>query len=204
MFINGKEYPPVSVTGDSAVAVTSKATRYTAAFSPESNTTEIDMYYSNFVHSDMGGFYRITLGSAQNIIRGEQLKALRITAVTFALLTAMLFFFGMFLLYSAATPDEAAKFLALMPPRAFGLAEPYDDYEVLFVEEASVEGSDCYRMELHVTYPDGIEVLTLFIRTDLGVMYHYDDESGGYHEVTPYDYYCPQESPKCDNSGAQD
>jgi len=99
MFINGKEYPPVGVTGDSADTVTPKTGRNTAAFAPQDDTTEIVLHYSNFVHSDTGGFYPITLGSAQNIMRGEQLKTLHIAAVTFALVTAMLFFFGMYLFF---------------------------------------------------------------------------------------------------------
>lgn len=99
LFINGEEYEPIGVTGDSAESVVPKATRYTATFASQGGTTEIVLHYSNFVHSDAGGFYPIELSSAENIASNGQLKAIRITAVTAALVTAMLFFFGMFLFF---------------------------------------------------------------------------------------------------------
>lgn len=103
--------------------------------------------------------------------------------------------------YPAATPEDAVNYFKEMPPRAFGMAEPYNDYKVRYIDETPVEGGDCYRMELEVAYPGDTRVLTLFIRTDLGIIYHFDDESGSYHEVIPYEYYCPQESSADDYSG---
>lgn len=99
MFIDGKEYPPIGVTGDSADAVTPKTMRYTVAFQSESDITEIILHYSNFVHSDTGGYYLMDFGHVNNIVRSEQLKTLRSIFSAASLVTAALFFFGMFLFF---------------------------------------------------------------------------------------------------------
>lgn len=99
MFIDGKEYPPIGVTADSAGAITPRTMRYTFAFQPESDVTEIILHYTNFVHSDTGGWYPMNVGLVNNIARSEQLKTLRIIFVTASLVTAALFFFGMFLYF---------------------------------------------------------------------------------------------------------
>lgn len=99
LFINGEEYTPIGVTGDSAASVVPKTTRYTEAFYPASDTTEIILHYSNFVHPDGGSIYTLKLGLANNISRVEQLRTFQVVIVTGALLTAMLFFLGIFLFF---------------------------------------------------------------------------------------------------------
>lgn len=99
LFINGEEYAPIGVTGESAESVTPRTTRYTEAFRPEEDTTEIILHYSNFVHADTGGLYTLTLGSVDNVTRIGQQKTLQVTVSAVALLTAMLFFFGLFLFF---------------------------------------------------------------------------------------------------------
>ncbi|WP_099205389.1 sensor histidine kinase [Scatolibacter rhodanostii] len=99
LFINGEEYNPVGVTGNNPASVTPKSTRYTEAFEPKTNTTEIILHYSNFVHPDGGSLYAPKLGTPDNISRVDQLKTFQVVIVTGALFTAMLFFFGLFLFF---------------------------------------------------------------------------------------------------------
>ena len=100
LFIDGKEYTPIGVTGDSIGTVTPKSTRFIESFQPAGDTTEIVIQYSAFVYADGGGLYSLVIGHVRNIARNEQLKVFRITAVTAALVTAALFFFGLFLFFS--------------------------------------------------------------------------------------------------------
>lgn len=99
LFINGEEYKSVGMTGDMPDLVTPKITRYIEAFQPKSEITEIVLHYSNFVHPDVGSLYVPKLGLANNISRIEQLKTFQVVIITGALLTAMLFFFGLFLIF---------------------------------------------------------------------------------------------------------
>jgi len=99
LFIDGKEYTSIGRPGTSSDAVTPKSMRYMEAFAAQSDSTEIVIHYSAFVHADGGGLYPLELGLAGNVARAGQLEVFRIAAVTFALLTAMLFFFGMFLFF---------------------------------------------------------------------------------------------------------
>ena len=99
LFIDGKEYAPIGVTGDSIETVTPKATRFVESFQPTGDTTEITIQYSAFVYADGGGLYPFVIGYVRNVARNEQLKVFRITAVTAALVTAALFFFGLFLFF---------------------------------------------------------------------------------------------------------
>ncbi len=100
LFINGREYPPVGVTGTSAESVIPKTTRYAAAFEPKSDITEIIIHYSNFVHADTGGIYPMSLGYAENITRLLQLNTLKGVTIAATLTTSMLAFWGIFLFSS--------------------------------------------------------------------------------------------------------
>lgn len=99
LFIDGKEYAPIGVTSESKSEMVPKSRRYMEFFQPVGDTTEIIIQYSNFVHSNGGGLFSIDLGLARNVAHMEQLQAFRIAAITIALLTAMLFFFGLFLFF---------------------------------------------------------------------------------------------------------
>lgn len=99
LFIDGKEYAPIGVTGDSIETVTPQARRFTEGFYPTGDTTEIVIHYSAFVHADGGGLYPFDIGLARNMVRMEQLITFRDAAVAVALLTAALFFFGLFLFF---------------------------------------------------------------------------------------------------------
>lgn len=79
--------------------MTPKTLRYTEAFKAEAEITEIVLHYSNFVHADTGGFYTMTLGYPNTVARVEQQRTLQVTVSTVALLTALLFFFGLFLFF---------------------------------------------------------------------------------------------------------
>lgn len=97
LFINGKEYMSIGKTGSNVNSVSPKITRYTEAFLPQSDTTEIILHYSSFVHPDAGYLYVPRVGYVNNISRVEQLRTFQVVTVTGALITAMLFFFGLFL-----------------------------------------------------------------------------------------------------------
>lgn len=103
LFIDGKEYTSAGIPGDSAETTLPKTLRYVEAFMPTGDTTEIIIHYANFVHADGGSIYPMDIGLAGNITRGEQLIAVRETAVDTALAVAMLFFIGLFLLFSQNT-----------------------------------------------------------------------------------------------------
>lgn len=103
LFIDGKEHAAIGVPADSADKVTPKTTRFATGFQPEGDTTEIIIHYAAFVYADGGGLYSFVIGLVQNVVRYEQLKVFRITAVTVALVTAALFFFGLFLFFAKAS-----------------------------------------------------------------------------------------------------
>lgn len=99
LFIDGKEYASIGVTGSSIDTVTPKTRRYMEGFQPAFDTTEIILHYSAFVHADGGGLYQMELGLLRNVDRIEQLKTFRTAVITAALVTAMLFIFGLFLFF---------------------------------------------------------------------------------------------------------
>lgn len=99
LFIDGKEYTPIGVPGNSPETTVPKTARFVEAFMAGGETTEIIFHYSNFVHGDGGGLYPVDVGHVSNIIRNEQLATIRTTAVAAALAAMMLFFFGLFLFF---------------------------------------------------------------------------------------------------------
>lgn len=99
LFINGKECALIGETGASIETISPMSKRYIEDFLSEGDITEIVIHYSAFVHADAGGLYSMELGLLRNVARAEQVKTFQGAANTATLLTAMLFFFGLFLFF---------------------------------------------------------------------------------------------------------
>lgn len=98
LLIDGKDSGCVGLPGKTLESIEPKTARYITAFQPGGETTEIIIHYSNLVYSDGGGVYPIEIGLVPNMVRNEQLRTFLMAAVSAALVVALLFFSGLFLL----------------------------------------------------------------------------------------------------------
>lgn len=99
LFIDGVEYKSVGKPGYSSETTIPKTMRFVEGFTPSNNITEIIIHYANFVYGDGGGLYPLDIGYVGNITRNEQLMTFHTAAVTMSLSVAVLFIFGLFLLF---------------------------------------------------------------------------------------------------------
>lgn len=109
-YINGVLQQPVGRTGTSADAVTPDTEEITFYFTPETDTTEMIIQYSNFNHRDGGGLYDMRVSSARNVdlaVRKDNVKTVFFSGCIFMM---FIFYIGMFLFF---TTNRAFLYFAL-------------------------------------------------------------------------------------------
>lgn len=99
LFIDGKEYPAVGVTGETAETTVPMTRHYTVYFTPETEQVEIIIQFSNFNHSDYGGILPLYLGSQQTIAERDAETQQRVHILAGCAMTVFLFFLGLFLFF---------------------------------------------------------------------------------------------------------
>lgn len=99
LYIDGKEYEAIGMPGENAETTVPSSRRYMAGFTARSEMTEIILHYGAFVHADGGGVYPMEISSVPNIAHLEQQRIFFSIVVIMALLTAALFFLGLFLFF---------------------------------------------------------------------------------------------------------
>lgn len=100
IFINGREYQSIGKPGKTSVTTVSKTKHYTFYFTPNNTSTEIVIQFANHKHSDNGGIFALYLGSQENIQERDAITQQRISILAGCLITAFLFFAGMFVFFN--------------------------------------------------------------------------------------------------------
>lgn len=99
LYADGKEIGAVGVPAATREELIPSNRRYVEGFYAEGETTEIIFHYSVMVHADGGGLFPMHIGTVATVARAEQLRTLLEGVQAAALLTAFLFFFGLFLFF---------------------------------------------------------------------------------------------------------
>lgn len=99
LFINGTEYPAFGVPGKTAETTVSRTGHYTIYFTPRESQTEIIIQFANFHHYDYGGIVQLYLGTQERIIERDAVAQQRIHILVGCVITAFLFFLGMFFFF---------------------------------------------------------------------------------------------------------
>ncbi|NLI93678.1 MAG: hypothetical protein GX434_16245 [Peptococcaceae bacterium] len=99
LFINGNEYPAFGVTGKTPETTVPQTKHYTVYFAPVAGKAEIIIQFANFDHYDFGGIVPLYMGAQDKIALRDALAQQRIHLLVGCVLTAFLFFFGMFLFF---------------------------------------------------------------------------------------------------------
>lgn len=99
LFINGTEYLSIGEPGKTADTTAAKTQHYTVYFTPEEEQTEIIIQFANFNHYDYGGIVPVYIGAQDKIADRDAIAQLRIHLFIGCIITAFLFFFGMFFFF---------------------------------------------------------------------------------------------------------
>lgn len=99
LFIDGKEYPAVGVPGETAETTVPVTKHYTVYFMPQTEQIEIIIQFSNFNHYDYGGVVPLNLGTQYMIMASDAAAQQRVHILAGCIMTAFLFFIGMFLFF---------------------------------------------------------------------------------------------------------
>lgn len=97
LFIDGKEYPAIGVTGETAETTVPMTKHYTVYFTPHTEPVEIVIQFANFNHYDYGGIVPLYLGTQFMIMERDTAAQQRVHILFGCTMTVFLFFIGMFL-----------------------------------------------------------------------------------------------------------
>nr|WP_308624680.1 sensor histidine kinase [uncultured Eisenbergiella sp.] len=99
LWIDGVEQEAVGWPGEDAQSTDPAARTVLCVFTPQSETTEIVLQYSNFVYRGGGEAYPLYLSEYGNIIRMEQNLLFRGCLIAGCMLTIFVFYLGMYLFF---------------------------------------------------------------------------------------------------------
>lgn len=99
LWVNGELLSSVGTPGDSLESMTAKTNHFTIYFKAESSQTEIIIQRSGFVHANGGELFRQHLGAQELISAMDAGIKIRASIMVGSILTAALFFFGIFLFF---------------------------------------------------------------------------------------------------------